>query len=210
MITPLPVGILAHRYGAKIPLFFAIFISSIATLFTPVFASMGWPYLCTMRFIIGMMQGSVCPCLHTLLSKWIHPTERSFLSSITYSGGKVGIILTLSSSGFIAASRLGWPGIFYCGGGLSLIWTIIWLAYGCNDPSESETISKEEKEFIQSANSHNTNSEQKPIPWKDIMTSPPFVCLIFVHSAASWGYFLLLTEMPSYLSSVLHFDIKQV
>lgn len=172
-------------------------------------ASFGWQYLCTARFIIGMMQGSIAPCVHTLLSKWVHPTERGFLSSVTYSGSKVGIVTTMATSGFIASSMFGWPGIFYVSGGVSLLWTIAWYIYGHNSPDDCPDISNDEREFIRSIPG-TSNTDHRRIPWMDIMTSGPFLCLIVAHCGSSWGYFLLLTEIPSFIGGVLHFNIKSV
>jgi MFS transporter, ACS family, solute carrier family 17 (sodium-dependent inorganic phosphate cotransporter), member 5 len=46
-------------------------------------------------------------------------------------------------------------------------------------------------------------------PWKALFTSPAVIALIIVHSAHNWGFWTILTEIPSYMKSVLHFNIKQ-
>jgi len=46
-------------------------------------------------------------------------------------------------------------------------------------------------------------------PWKSLFTSPPVIALIIVHSAHNWGFWTILTEIPSYMKSVLSFNIKQ-
>lgn len=47
-------------------------------------------------------------------------------------------------------------------------------------------------------------------PWGKIFTSMPFISLIIVHCAHNWGFWTLLTKIPSYMKTVLEFDIKQV
>lgn len=47
-------------------------------------------------------------------------------------------------------------------------------------------------------------------PWLAIMTSVPMWALIVVHSAQNWGFWTLLTEIPSYMSGVLNFNLAQV
>lgn len=42
-----------------------------------------------------------------------------------------------------------------------------------------------------------------------MFTSPPVIALIIVHSAHNWGFWTILTEIPSYMKSVLHFNIKE-
>lgn len=48
------------------------------------------------------------------------------------------------------------------------------------------------------------------IPWKSILTSKPFYALILVQCAQNFGFYTLLTQIPSYLSYVMGFDIKKV
>lgn len=48
------------------------------------------------------------------------------------------------------------------------------------------------------------------IPWKHIMTSVPMWALIIAHVGQNWGYWTLLTEIPSYMTGVLNFRIEQV
>lgn len=47
-------------------------------------------------------------------------------------------------------------------------------------------------------------------PWKKLSTSLPFMSLILVHSGHNWGFWTLMTEMPSYMKLVLNVDIKSV
>ena len=43
-----------------------------------------------------------------------------------------------------------------------------------------------------------------------ILTSVPMWALIVVHCAQNWGFWTLLTEIPSYMDGVLGFDLKAV
>lgn len=121
----------------------------------------------------------------------------------------------LSSSGFLASSFMGWPSIFYISGCISGLWAVLWLFFGSNSPSDYKYISAEEKEFIQSSlgsgNYDKENEQRKHLktPWSEIFTSMPFYAIAVVHSAHNWGFWTLLTEMPSYMKGVLKFDIKK-
>lgn len=46
------------------------------------------------------------------------------------------------------------------------------------------------------------------IPWKAIFTSGAFYGLLAAHCGFTWGFYTLLTEMPTYMSSVLQLDVK--
>lgn len=47
-------------------------------------------------------------------------------------------------------------------------------------------------------------------PWGKIFSSMSFISLMLVHCAHNWGFWTLLTKIPSYMKTVLEFDIKQV
>lgn len=122
----------------------------------------------------------------------------------------------LSTSGILASSAMGWPSIFYISGLASGLWAILWLFFGSNSPSDYKYISAEERDFIQTSLGHSEDdpehNEKRVLrtPWKDIFTSTAFYALAVVHSAHNWGFWTLLTEMPTYMKSVLKFDIKKV
>lgn len=122
----------------------------------------------------------------------------------------------LSVSGFLASSSMGWPSVFYFSGSVAVLWSILWLFIGSSSPAENKLISAGEREYIQSSLGHlEEDPEYSPkkhlkTPWGDILTSMPVYALIIVHSAQNWGFWMLLTKMPTYMKGVLGFDIKKV
>lgn len=48
------------------------------------------------------------------------------------------------------------------------------------------------------------------IPWKAIFTSVPMWALIIVHCGQNWGYWTLITELPTYMNDILKFNLKEV
>lgn len=122
----------------------------------------------------------------------------------------------LSVSGVLASSSMGWPSVFYFSGSIAVLWAILWLFIGSSSPAENKLISVAEREYIQSSLGHleedpefNEKKHMKT-PWRDILTSLPVYALIIVHSAQNWGFWMLLTKMPTYMKGVLKYDIKQV
>lgn len=47
-------------------------------------------------------------------------------------------------------------------------------------------------------------------PWKSILTCVPLWATMISHAGQSWGFLTFITEVPTYMSSVLQFDIKKV
>ena len=48
------------------------------------------------------------------------------------------------------------------------------------------------------------------VPWKSIATSVPVWAVTIAHFTNNWGYYTLLTCLPTYLKNILHFDMKSV
>lgn len=52
---------------------------------------------------------------------------------------------------------------------------------------------------------------QKPkVPWGSILTSLPMIALIIVHCGQTWGFYMFMTELPTYMNEILKFDVKNV
>jgi ACS family sodium-dependent inorganic phosphate cotransporter-like MFS transporter 5 len=47
-------------------------------------------------------------------------------------------------------------------------------------------------------------------PWGKILTSLPVIAIFVAQTSNAWGLYTLLTELPTYMRTVLHFDIKEV
>lgn len=43
-----------------------------------------------------------------------------------------------------------------------------------------------------------------------ILTSVPFWALAIAHCGQNWGFWMLLTELPTYMASILKFNFKEV
>ncbi|KAB0790163.1 hypothetical protein PPYR_15517, partial [Photinus pyralis] len=48
-----------------------------------------------------------------------------------------------------------------------------------------------------------------PTPWKAIFTSMPFWAVLIAQFGQAWGFTILITNIPTYMSNVLGFDIKK-
>ncbi|XP_053962207.1 putative inorganic phosphate cotransporter isoform X2 [Anastrepha ludens] len=209
VVAQVPSGLLAKRFGGKIVLGVATALGSVITLLHPWAASGGnWQLVCTLRVFIGMMQGTLYPSIHTLLAKWVPRTERSFISTSVYSGAQLGTVIILGTSGAIFDSSMGWPGVFYISGALALAWSLLFLFFGVDSPQKSKVISAEERTYIERLTGNGgLESEGLSIPWKSFFTSAPFYGLIAAQSGFTWGFYTLLTQLPTYMDSVLKLNV---
>ena len=56
----------------------------------------------------------------------------------------------------------------------------------------------------------NQSKGVKVPPFKEMFLSLPVWALLIAHAGNNWGMYTLLTEMPTYLTTVHHFDISSV
>ncbi|XP_073812051.1 putative inorganic phosphate cotransporter isoform X1 [Musca autumnalis] len=213
VITQVPAGTLARKFGGKIMMLTGVFVCSLLTVLTPICARLGdWKLVCALRVIMGLSQGFLFPSTHTILSKWAPVEERGTLGTYSYSGSQFGTVVMLATSGVMASSVMGWPSIFYISGGVGLLWSVAFLIWGASSPSEYRNISPEEKKFIETSLGSSSEGETvkapTKTPWVKFFTSVPFLVLTLTHCTHNWGFWTLLTEIPSYMKNILGMDIK--
>ncbi|GBP33841.1 Putative inorganic phosphate cotransporter [Eumeta japonica] len=102
----------------------------------------------------------------------------------------------------------GWPAVFYSNGVAGVLWIIGYFIFGADSPQKSKMISQAERTYIQESLGHVGEQKVMPTPWRAIWTSLPFISLIIAHCGQNWGFWTLVTEIPSYMSNVLGVDIK--
>ncbi|XP_048478558.1 putative inorganic phosphate cotransporter isoform X1 [Plutella xylostella] len=208
VVLQVPAGEVAARWGGKLPVALVVGVNSLVCLVLPLAAYYGgWAAVCACRVVQGLFQGLLFPSTHSLMSKWIPLEEKSRLGTIIYAGAHIGTGLQLMAAGF-TASYLGWAAIFYINGSLGAAWTALYLLYGAASPDDSRSISEEERTYIQNSLGQVKGEKKVPTPWRSILTSLPFWALLVVHCGQNWGFWTLMTEMPSYMSQVLGVNIK--
>ena len=146
---------------------------------------------------------------------WAPPLERSTLLGFSSAGSQIGNVVALPLGGWLCLNGFagGWPSIFYVIGMIGIVWAVMWFFLISNTPNEHRFISKEEKDYIVNATKDSVSSNKnykKNTPWKGIMTSKAFYGLVITHSCSNFGTYLFLTQLPTYMSEVLMFDIKSV
>lgn len=205
LLTQILGGVWADRFGGKVVLGFGVIWWSLATVLTPLAATLGLPALLAARACMGIGEGVAMPAMNNLLSKWVPIKERSRSLALVYSGMYTGSVLGLAVSPQMIHS-FGWPSVFYVFGIVGVVWWVWWNRRAFSSPSEDPLISSAESRYI----ARNTAS-QRPltsIPWKELLSKPAVWALIASHFCHNWGTFILLTWMPTYYNQVLGLDLK--
>lgn len=211
VVTQIPFGILSKKYGAKYFLGVGMLINSIFGLFVPLAADMGIAGLMIVRFIQGLGEGPIVPCTHAMLAKWIPPNERSRLGAFVYAGAQFGTVVSMPLSGILSDHGFagGWPSIFYVFGTVGALWSVAFLLIVDEDPESCPRIAEDERKYIISSLWGAAGISSPPVPWISILTSLPFWAILISHMGQNYGYETLMTELPTFMKQVLHFNIKE-
>ena len=213
IVTQIPGGFLAEKYGGKWIYGLGTLCTAILTLLTPLAASGGVGWFMALRVLEGLGEGVTYPAIHAMMSKWVPLTERSKLVSIVQGGAQLGTIISFPVSGVLSAN-LGWPSVFYFFGACGLVWFIFWVLLVFNNPSVHPRISEEEKNYIETnmalAPTGTNGGKLPPPPFKQLFTSVPMLAFSIAAIGQNWGFYTLLTEIPTYLSDILHFSLQSV
>lgn len=208
ILTQIPGGYLAGRFGPKWLFGFGVLGTVLFTLLTPVAADWGAGYLIAVRVIEGIGEGVTFPAMYTMWSTWAPPLERSRLLTISNIGAHLGTVVALPLSGEICF-YLDWTYVFYLFGAIGLVWFVLWAALVSNSPNDHPRISEQERLYIISSLKNQLSTSTDQIPWRSIVTSVPLLAIVVAHFSYNWTFYTLLTLLPTYMKDVLGFSIKQ-
>lgn len=129
-----------------------------------------------------------------------------------YAGTSLGTVISMLMAG-ILAGNWGWESVFYVMGGLSVLWTVLWVWLVQDTPNKQPLISAEERNLITTslgtASSQETKKPKKPVPWAKVFTSKPFYAILVAHICSNFGWYMLLIELPFYMKQILRFNIQE-
>ncbi|XP_047107686.1 vesicular glutamate transporter 2-like [Schistocerca piceifrons] len=208
VVTQIPGGWLAARVGGARLYGAGIAATAALTLLTPPLARLSVYLLLALRIIEGLLEGVTHPAINHVWSRWAPPHERSRLATFALSGSYFGTFVSLPVSGVIA-SNLGWEAVFYICGAIAVLWYVVWFMCIAEDPLEDKRITSQELEFIQSCLGEDRKTENVQIPWLKFLTSPPVWAVLFAHFTENWGFYTLLTQLPTYMKDVHHFSLEE-
>ncbi|CAF1238810.1 unnamed protein product [Adineta ricciae] len=208
VLTQIIGGMLAERFGAKWIFGGSIFIAGILTLLTPMAARINVGLLIAIRLLIGAIEAPAFPSATALWGRWIPPLERSIIPPIASTGKEIGIIVTTPLVSLLCESTFfgGWPSAFYIFGLLSCLWFIGWIFYAYNSPAEHPRISNSEKVYLLRCI---PRAKKSSTPWKHILTCVPLYGIAIQHICTNFVFYILLTSLPTYFSTILRFNLQQ-
>ena len=201
----LPIGVLLDRFGVRRIGRISTFLWSIASFGAAVTPSVGGFFAA--RFLLGIGEAPTFPANAKAIGHWFPVQERSLATAIFDAAAKFASAIGVPLLGILLISW-GWRWSFAITGLISLAYFAIFSKVYC-EPEQDEKLTDIERSYI--AGEAGANYEQaSSTPQSSLgylMRKRKVVGLALGVGSYNYVFYLLLTWLPSYLSSALHIDL---
>ena len=201
----LPVGLLLDRFGVRRVGRISALMWSIASFAAAVTPSIGGFF--GARLLLGVGEAPTFPANAKAIGLWFPAKERSFATSIFDAAAKFASAIGVPLIGFLLI-KAGWRWSFAATGVISLLYFGLFSKI-YREPSEDRQLTAAELSYISEV-----DTKQQVLDVRDEQASLGYLIrqrkvlgLAIGFGAYNYSFYLLLTWLPSYLSSQLHVDL---
>jgi MFS transporter, ACS family, hexuronate transporter len=167
-----------------------------------------WQMLAGLRGLLGFAEGSANPAGMKATAEWFPAKERGVAGGIFNIGASFGSMLAPPLVVW-AILKYNWQMAFVITGGLGLLWALLWL-WLYDSPEKHPGLSPEERAHILSGQEKALRNDGSRPSVAGILRQRNFwgIALPRFLADPTWG--TLTFWLPLYLTSVRHFDLKQI
>ena len=203
-LCQLPVGVLLDKFGVRRVGLVGSFLWSVASFGAAITPALGGFFAA--RLLLGVGEAPTFPANAKAIGYWFPPSERSFATAVFDSAAKFASAIGVPIIGMILL-KVGWRMSFALTGLISLLYFgLFWLIY--RDPEDDPKLTLIERDYI------SEDVGQRPATQREDHASLGYLLkqrkvlgLALGMGSYNYVFYLLLTWLPSYLSSALHIDL---
>jgi MFS transporter, ACS family, D-galactonate transporter len=201
----LPAGLILDRFGVKLVGRTGTLLWSVASFAAAI--STGLTGFLGARLLLGVGEAPTFPANAKAVGYWFPVEERSLATAIFDSAAKLAPAIGIPVLGLLLL-RFGWRWSFAATGVISLLYFILFCVFYRN-PSEDKSLSAAERDFIlrRGAQPEDRVKAARGAPLGYLLRQRKVWGLVLGFASYNYTFYLLLTWMPSYLSSTHHLDL---
>ncbi len=201
----LPSGLILDRFGVKLVGRISTLLWSVASFAAAI--SSGLTGFLSARLLLGVGEAPTFPASSKATGYWFPTAERSLATALFDSMAKFASAIGVPVLGLLMV-EFGWRWSFAATGVISFLYFILFYLYYRN-PSEDERLSNVEREFIRvgGAQLEDQARAARGAPLGYLLRQKKVWGLVLGFAAYNYTFYLLLTWLPSYLSSEHHMDL---
>ncbi len=202
-LCQLPVGVLLDKFGTRRIGRVSSFIWSVASFGAAVTPGLGGFFAA--RLLLGVGEAPTFPANAKAIGLWFPSRERSFATSVFDAAAKFASAIGVPIIGVLLL-KVGWRWSFALTGLVSLAYFVLfWKVY--RDPADDPLLTTVERDYIGRAQATDAVDLQQPHSLRYLLRQPKVLGLALGFGSYNYVFYLLLTWLPSYLSSALHIDL---
>jgi MFS transporter, ACS family, D-galactonate transporter len=204
-LLQLPSGLLLDRFGVRRVCRVSTILWSVASFGSAAATGIGSFFAA--RLLLGIGEAPTFPANAKAIGYWFPGEERSLATAIFDAAAKFASAIGVPLIGVLLV-YFGWRWSFAATGLLSLAYFALFYAFYRN-PSEDKSLSKAEREFITrgGAQPEDLAKAAKGAPLSYLLRQRKVCGLALGFAAYNYSFYLLLTWLPSYLSTAHHVDL---
>ncbi|RXH58419.1 MFS transporter [Granulicella sibirica] len=202
-LCQLPVGILLDKFGVRKVGRISTFIWGMASFAAAITPNI--PGFFGARLLLGVGEAPIFPSNAKAVGLWFPKKERSFSTSLFDSSAKLASALGVPLVGMLLI-RVGWRWSFAATGLISLGYFVLFSRV-YRDPKEDPKLTEVERNYIERDDGVSLQPEPPPASIGYLMRQKKMIGLALGFGAYNYVFYLLLTFLPTYLSSALGVDL---
>ena len=200
-----PSGLLLDRFGVKLVGRVSAFLWSVACFAAALATAL--PAFFLARLLLGIGEAPTFPANAKAIGYWFPAEERSLATATFDSAAKLASAIGVPILGILML-QFGWRWSFAATGLISLLYFFLFFVLYRN-PSEDTSVSQADLAFLRQrgAQPEDRVKAAKGAPLSYLLARRKVWGLVLGTAAYNYTFFLLLTWLPSYLSSARHIDL---
>lgn len=205
MLQPI-CGYVLDVVGLKIG--FAIFAISWSLISMAHGLAHNWQMFAGLRGLLGFAEGCANPAGMKATAEWFPAKERGLAGGLFNIGASAGSMLAPPLVAWAILAH-DWQTAFVITGLIGLVWVTLWLAF-YNSPQKHSALSDHERAYIAAGQEAHLQGDGTRPTISKILRQRNFwgIALPRFLADPTWG--TLTFWVPLYLSTVRHFDLKQI
>jgi MFS transporter, ACS family, D-galactonate transporter len=202
-LCQLPIGVLLDKFGIKRVGRISTFLWSVASFGAAVTPSIGGFFAA--RFLLGVGEAPTFPANAKAIGNWFPSRERSFATAIFDSAAKFSSAIGVPLIGMLLL-KIGWRWSFAVTGLISLLYlALFWRVY--RDPQDDPELTVLERDYIATDDRVFAVNDTGQASLGYLLRQRKVIGMALGFGSYNYIFYLLLTWLPTYLSSALHIDL---
>jgi MFS transporter, ACS family, D-galactonate transporter len=202
-LCQLPVGVVLDKFGVRRVGRVSTFIWSVASFAAAITPSLGGFFAA--RLLLGIGEAPTFPANAKAIGYWFPAKERSSATSIFDGSAKFASAIGVPLIGLLLL-KAGWRWSFAGTGLLSFLYFLLFCRV-YRDPVDDPELTAQERDYILEKDATTPVLPVETASLGYLIRQPKVIGITVGFGAYNYVFYLLLTWLPSYLSSALHIDL---